>query len=132
MPLPGLSCAAHPTRACNGPFSGGSRPRTFGKQPGRAPALESTGLSGRPRTCPGLYLTGELLDITGLLGGFNLHRPPASALAAGLAARNRLSGGLPLRPSCAKVRPLQPAMYGIRPNQGFFLFFGRLFSCLMP
>ncbi len=45
-----------------------------------------------PRTmesliAPGLYLAGELLDITGLLGGFNLHWALASGAAAGDAMR---------------------------------------------
>ena len=43
------------------------------------------------RLAPGLYLAGELLDITGLLGGFNLHWALASGLAAGLAARRSLA-----------------------------------------
>ena len=40
---------------------------------------------------PGLYLAGELLDVTGLLGGFNLHWALASGQAAGLAARRSLT-----------------------------------------
>lgn len=41
-----------------------------------------------PRTmeskrCPGLYFTGEVLDITGLLGGYNLHWAWASGKTAG-------------------------------------------------
>ena len=43
------------------------------------------------RLAPGLYLAGELLDITGLLGGFNLHWALASGQAAGLAARRSLA-----------------------------------------
>ena len=48
--------------------------------------------SVNPRTMesllvPGLYLAGELLDITGLLGGFNLHWALASGAAAGDAMR---------------------------------------------
>ncbi|WP_300161388.1 aminoacetone oxidase family FAD-binding enzyme [Solidesulfovibrio sp.] len=35
---------------------------------------------------PGLYVVGELLDVTGRLGGFNLHWAFASGLAAGQAA----------------------------------------------
>ncbi len=35
------------------------------------------------RLTPGLYLTGELLDVTGQLGGFNLHWAWASGQAAG-------------------------------------------------
>jgi predicted flavoprotein YhiN len=41
------------------------------------------------RICPGLYLTGELLDVDGRLGGFNFQWAWASARAAarGLAER---------------------------------------------
>jgi len=31
---------------------------------------------------PGLYVIGEMLDVTGLLGGYNLHWAWASAMAA--------------------------------------------------
>ncbi|GAB1253543.1 BaiN/RdsA family NAD(P)/FAD-dependent oxidoreductase [Desulfovibrio falkowii] len=37
------------------------------------------------RLCPGLFITGELLDVTGLLGGYNLHWAWASGMAAGKA-----------------------------------------------
>ena len=45
-----------------------------------------------PRTmeskkCPGLYFAGEVLDITGLLGGYNLHWAWASGKTAGEAFR---------------------------------------------
>ena len=33
--------------------------------------------------CPRLFVTGELLDVTGLLGGYNLHWAWASGMAAG-------------------------------------------------
>ena len=33
--------------------------------------------------CPNLYIVGELLDVTGLLGGYNLHWAWASGMAAG-------------------------------------------------
>ncbi len=39
----------------------------------------------------GLYLTGELLDVDGLCGGYNLHWAWATGLRAGEAAANRLS-----------------------------------------
>ena len=32
---------------------------------------------------PNLYIIGELLDVTGLLGGYNLHWAWASGMAAG-------------------------------------------------
>ena len=35
------------------------------------------------KLCPGLYFTGEVLDITGDLGGFNLHWAWASGFVAG-------------------------------------------------
>lgn len=37
------------------------------------------------RLCPGLFITGEMLDVTGLLGGYNLHWAWASGMAAGRA-----------------------------------------------
>lgn len=36
----------------------------------------------RSRLCPGLFIVGELLDVTGLLGGYNLHWAWASGTAA--------------------------------------------------
>ena len=41
---------------------------------------------------PGLYITGEVLDVTGELGGYNLHWAWASAHAAGIALSGVLSG----------------------------------------
>ncbi|MDR2902281.1 MAG: NAD(P)/FAD-dependent oxidoreductase [Lactobacillales bacterium] len=38
------------------------------------------------RSVPGLYFCGEVLDVTGWLGGYNLHWAWASGTAAGLAA----------------------------------------------
>ncbi|MBN2890907.1 MAG: NAD(P)/FAD-dependent oxidoreductase, partial [Bacteroidales bacterium] len=35
------------------------------------------------KLCPGLYFVGEVLDIAGDLGGFNLHFAFASGLTAG-------------------------------------------------
>ena len=35
---------------------------------------------------PGLYFTGEVVDVTGELGGYNLHWAWASGFAAGQAA----------------------------------------------
>lgn len=37
------------------------------------------------KLCEGLYLTGEVLDVTGMLGGYNLHWAWASGHAAGTA-----------------------------------------------
>ena len=36
------------------------------------------------KCCPGLYLAGELLDVTGTCGGFNLHWAWCSGITAGL------------------------------------------------
>ena len=44
------------------------------------------------RRCPGLYLTGELLNIDGDCGGFNLHWAWASGMLAGRGAVARLTG----------------------------------------
>lgn len=46
------------------------------------------------RRCPGLYLTGELLNLDGDCGGYNLHWAWATGLAAGAACRKiRRKGG---------------------------------------
>lgn len=44
------------------------------------------------RKCPGLYLTGEVLDAVGECGGFNLQWAWATGIAAGRAAGRELSG----------------------------------------
>lgn len=41
------------------------------------------------RICPGLYLCGELLDVDGPCGGYNLHWAFATGFAAGEALKNR-------------------------------------------
>jgi predicted flavoprotein YhiN len=48
--------------------------------------VDTAGLSSKTleaRSVPGLYVIGELLDVTGRLGGFNLHWAWASGQAAG-------------------------------------------------
>lgn len=42
------------------------------------------------RTVPGLYFAGEVVDVTGELGGFNLHWAWASGTAAGRAAARKM------------------------------------------
>ena len=42
------------------------------------------------RKCPGLYLTGEVLDAVGECGGFNLQWAWATGIAAGIAAGKRI------------------------------------------
>ena len=42
---------------------------------------------------PGLYATGELLDVLGDTGGYNLHFAFASGIAAGEAAAEKLTAG---------------------------------------
>ncbi len=41
----------------------------------------------------GLYLTGEILDVDGICGGYNLHWAWATGICAGEAAAKHLSGG---------------------------------------
>ena len=41
------------------------------------------------RICPGLYFAGELLDVDGICGGYNLHFAFASGLKAGRAAAGK-------------------------------------------
>lgn len=50
------------------------------------------------RLVPGLFFCGEVLDITGLLGGYNLHWAFASAHRAASALRRGASGGLTALP----------------------------------
>lgn len=44
------------------------------------------------RTVPGLYFAGEVVDVTGELGGFNLHWAWASGTAAGTAVAEKTPG----------------------------------------
>lgn len=46
---------------------------------------EIDGATMESKRCPGLYLTGELIDIDGDCGGFNLHWAWATGMAAGKA-----------------------------------------------
>ena len=51
--------------------------------------VDTDALSSRTmeaKAVPGLYFTGEVMDVTGRLGGYNLHWAWASALAAGSVA----------------------------------------------
>ena len=52
-------------------------------------------LDGRfgARRCPGLFLCGELLDVAGDCGGYNLHWAWCSGLSAGAAAANWVQRG---------------------------------------
>ncbi|MCI9576185.1 MAG: aminoacetone oxidase family FAD-binding enzyme [Clostridiales bacterium] len=55
--------------------------------------------------CPGLYFAGEILNIDGDCGGFNLHWAWASGMLAGMSAA---SGNLPnCQPSRKKTKPKQ-------------------------
>ena len=56
---------------------------------GGVPLKEVDGLTLESKRCPGLYLTGELLNIDGDCGGFNLHWAWATGFAAGRAAGER-------------------------------------------
>ena len=53
------------------------------------------------RLVPGLFLIGELLDVTGRLGGYNLHWAWASAMAAGRA----VPGGDAALTGCKRASP---------------------------
>jgi predicted flavoprotein YhiN len=44
------------------------------------------------RTCPGLYLAGEILDVDGRLGGFNFQWAWSSGWIAGRAMAAQCSG----------------------------------------
>jgi predicted Rossmann fold flavoprotein len=53
---------------------------------GGAPLSEIDPQTMASRRCPGVYLAGEILDVTGPCGGFNLHFAFASGAMAGIAA----------------------------------------------
>lgn len=57
------------------------------------------------RICPGLYFAGELLDVDGICGGYNLHFAFASGLKAGRAA----AGKPALREGKTSPRAVKPA-----------------------
>ena len=59
---------------------------------GGVPVWEVSPSTLESRVLPGLYLTGETLDVVGPCGGFNLHFAFASGALAGLAAASRPSG----------------------------------------
>lgn len=61
-----------------------TRTEGMGKAEAAAGGVDTADINPRTlesRTCPGLYLIGEVLDVTGLLGGYNLHWAWASAKA---------------------------------------------------
>ena len=58
------------------------------------------------RICPGLYFAGELLDVDGICGGYNLHFAFASGLKAGRAA----AGKPALREGKVSPRAGKPAL----------------------
>jgi predicted flavoprotein YhiN len=60
----------------------------FDKAEVTAGGIDTKGLQARTmeaRTVPGLYFIGEVVDVTGWLGGFNFQWAWASAVAAGCA-----------------------------------------------
>ena len=60
---------------------------------GGVPLNEVDCLTMESRRCPGLYLTGELLNIDGDCGGFNLHWAWATGLLPG--SRRETEEGIP-------------------------------------
>ena len=67
---------------------------------GGIPVSEADPQTMASRCCPNLYITGEILDVAGLLGGYNLHWAWASGVAAG-----RAVGGV--GPQTADPHPVQ-------------------------
>ena len=51
----------------------------------------------RSRVCENLFVVGELLDVTGLLGGYNLHWAWASGMAAARELARHMAGNNPAR-----------------------------------
>ncbi len=60
---------------------------------GGVPLSEVEAPTLRSRTCPGLYLAGEILDVDGRLGGFNFQWAWSSAFLAGRAAGREAAAG---------------------------------------
>ena len=63
-----------------------TRTEGMGHAEAAAGGVDTTDINPRTlesRLCPGLYFAGEVLDVTGLLGGYNLHWAWASGKAAG-------------------------------------------------
>ena len=56
---------------------------------GGVPLSETDPTTLESRRCPGLYLCGELLDVDGDCGGYNLHWAWASGITAGKGAARR-------------------------------------------
>jgi len=56
---------------------------------GGVPLTEVEATTLECRSCPGLYLAGEVLDVVGPCGGYNLHFAFASGRVAGLAAAGK-------------------------------------------
>ena len=57
---------------------------------GGVPLAETEALASK--RCPGLYLAGEVLDVDGPCGGYNLQWAWASGACAGEAAARSLAG----------------------------------------
>jgi predicted flavoprotein YhiN len=47
------------------------------------------------RSCPGLYLAGEVVDVDAITGGFNLQAAWTMGYVAALAMAERLRAGMP-------------------------------------
>lgn len=71
---------------CALPVGGSEGYRTAEVTTGGVSLSEVVGRTLESRHCPGLYLTGEMLDVTGKLGGYNFLWAWASGRKAGLAA----------------------------------------------
>ncbi len=70
----------------------GSRGYSFAEvTAGGVPLTEIDSATMESRVCPGLYLTGEILDVDGRLGGFNFQWAWSSAWVAAQAIARRLA-----------------------------------------
>ncbi len=81
-----LKCAAEAAKELRFPITGPSPWESAQVTAGGVPLSETELFSMESKKCPGLYLTGELLNLHGDCGGFNLHWAWATGMAAGQSA----------------------------------------------
>lgn len=88
LSFPELERAAKLAKDWRFPISGAGPWEDAQVTAGGVPLSEVNLKTMESKVCPGLYLAGELLDVDGDCGGYNLHWAWATGMAAGEAAGN--------------------------------------------